>query len=113
MADRIADIAGLPENQLTLLCVHLFAGERRAGYVEPTDEGILVVSCGESDHGDGPEDWVSAGFGTLAHRDPTLRDCPPVPLGQAAERGTDGLWCLVAAADDGPGPEDHAPQDEL
>lgn len=98
MTMRVADIATLPDNQLTLLCRHVFLGERIAAYVEPTAEGILVLSCGAENHGDGPEDWLSAGFGAALARDPSLRICPPIPLGQAAERGADGLWSLTEPA---------------
>ncbi len=93
---RVADIASLPDNQLTLLCRHVFLGERPVRYVEPTEEGILVLSCGEEDHGDGPEDWLSAGFGAAVARDPSLRSCPPIPLGQAAERASvTAPWALT------------------
>ncbi|MGF1447265.1 MAG: hypothetical protein ACFBRM_13845 [Pikeienuella sp.] len=93
MSERVADIAGLPDNQLTLICRHVFLGERQAAYVEPTEEGILVLSCGEEDHTDGPEDWLSAGFGAAAARDPSLRACPPIRLGRAAERqDPDAPW---------------------
>ncbi|MGF1501420.1 MAG: hypothetical protein ACFBSD_06350 [Paracoccaceae bacterium] len=97
---RIAEIAALPDNQLTMLCRHVFLGERAVRYVEPTEEGILAVSCGEDDHGDGSDDWLTAGFGTLAARDPSLRACPPIPLGQAAEReAADAPWSLTEVAE--------------
>ena len=95
---RIAHVAGLPENQLALLCRHVFLGERPVAYVEPTAEGILVLACGQDDHGDGPEDWLSSGFGAAAARDPGLRECPDIPLGRAAERDGDG-WTLTEPSD--------------
>jgi len=110
---RVADIARLPENQLTLLCRHVFLGERPAAYLEPTEEGILVLACGETDHGDGPEDWLSAGFGAAAARDPSLRDCPAVPLGRAAERAGPGApWSLAAPAGEEGGAAEARPPEE-
>ena len=113
MTARVADIASLPENQLALLCRHVFLGERPAAYVEPTAEGILVIACGAADHGDGPEDWLSAGFGAAAGRDPSLRDCPAVPLGRAAERtGPGEPWALTApAGEEGRAPEAPGPEE--
>ncbi len=99
MTGRAARPAELPENQLALLCRHVFLGERAAAYLEPTEEGILVVACGAEDHGDGPEDWLSAGFGAAAARDPSLRACPAIPLGRAAERdGADAPWRITEPA---------------
>ncbi|MEM1344237.1 MAG: hypothetical protein AAGI34_06615 [Pseudomonadota bacterium] len=96
---RTAHLAALPPNQLCLICRHVFLGERAIAYIEPTEEGILVAACGEDDHGDGPEDWLSVGFGTLIERDPGLAECPPIPLGQAAVRTEAGTpWRLEAVA---------------
>ena len=96
MSARVARLGELPENQLTLMCRHVFLRERPVAYAEPTEEGILVLACGAEDHGDGPEDWLSAGFGAVAAGDPSLAQCPPIPLGQVAERaGPDAPWQIT------------------
>jgi hypothetical protein len=96
---RLVQLAALPGNQLTMLCRHVFAGDRPAGYVEPSAEGILLVSCGEGDHEDDPADWLPAGLEAVLARDPGLMECPAIPLGQAAERDADGVWTITDIAE--------------